>query len=73
MHLNLVISLHTLPANPKPGVALFLTSLIIFYETTGITQQASSPQPLPCGVEADTIHKMIFISSLELREEVGVI
>ena len=71
--LNLVLGLHMLPANPKPGIVPFETSIIILHETTGTSQRSSSLQPLPCEAEADQIHKETFIIFLESREEVGVI
>ena len=43
MPLSLVLGLHTLPANPKLSVALFLTSIIILHETTGTSQRTNSP------------------------------
>ena len=66
MPLNLVLGLRMLLENPKPGIALFLTSLIILHKTAGTTQQTSSPQPLPCKAEGDIINKEIFIVFLQL-------
>ena len=43
--------------DPKPGIASFATSLIVFHETAGTTQQTSSPQPLLCEAKAHKIHK----------------
>ena len=65
MPLNLILGLHTLLANPKLGVALSVTSLIILHKTAATTQQTSSPQPLPCDVEADKTHLEFFIYFLE--------
>ena len=70
---NLVLGLHTLLANPKPGVTSFAISPIIWNKTTGTTQRTSSPQPLQCQAEASKIHKDIFIFFLESREVVRVI
>ena len=53
MPLNLVLGLHILQANPKPGVASFAISLIMLHETAGTTQRTSSPLPLPWEAEAD--------------------
>ena len=53
MPLNLVLCLHILLANPKPGVALFATSLIVLHKTAVTNQRTSSPQPLLCEVEAN--------------------
>ena len=71
MPLNLVLGLNILLANPKPGVALFTTSLIILHETAGTIQSTSSPQPILCGAEAHKIHKELYINFLESGEEVG--
>ena len=40
---NLVLGLHMLLVNPKPGVASFSTSLIMLHETPGTTQLTTSP------------------------------
>ena len=64
---TLVLGLHMLPTNPKPGIALFATSLIILHKTTGTTQWTSSPQPLPCEAEAGKTHPENFIDFLESR------
>ena len=44
--LNLILSLHTLPANPKVGIASFTISLIILLMNPGTYPSTSSPQPL---------------------------
>ena len=73
MPLNLVLGLHMLLAKPKPGIALFKTSLIILHETAGTPQRTSSPQPLPYKAGVEKIHQEIFINFLESEEEVGVV
>ena len=78
MPLNLVLGLHMLLANPKPGVASFATSLIMFHKTATTqqdctTQQTRSLQPLPYKAKADKIHQEFFIYFLESREELGVV
>ena len=62
MPLNLILDLHMLPPNPKQGLALFESSLIMLHGTTGTIQQTSSPQPLLCKAEADKIHQEILIN-----------
>ena len=42
MPLDLFLDLPMLLGNPKAGVALFATSLIIFHETTGITNKPAA-------------------------------
>ena len=65
MPLNYILGPHMPLANPKPGVASFVTSLIILYKTTGITHFISSPHTLPCEAEADKIHLEVYINFLE--------
>ena len=73
MPFNHVLGLHMLLANPKQCTASFETGLIMLHITAGTTQWTTSPQPLWCEAEANKIHKEIFISFLELGEDVVVI
>ena len=71
--LNLVLNLHILLANPKPGITSFATILTILHKTAGTTQLTSSSQPLPGKEEAYKIHNKVLINFLDSGEEVGVI
>ena len=59
--------------NPKSGVVLFATSLILLHETAATTHRTSSPQPLPCDTGANKIYNEIIIHFLNSGEQVGVI
>ena len=48
MTLNLILDLHTLLANPKLSIVIFIVNLIIFLMNDGTTQSTSSPLPQKC-------------------------
>ena len=66
MPLNLVLGLHMLLGNPKPSVASFETSLIIFHTI------ASTTQSLPCEAKVDKTHKgnLFFFARVRIRGRV---